>query len=247
MRRALVIPAAGRGSRLGADGPKALAEVAGRPMLGWLLERYRPYVERFVVVASPDGEAAIRQTLAGEAAEVAVQETPTGMLDAILIGVECLRPARPETVWATWCDQVGVTAETAATLAARDLEAPLVFPTMRVPEPYIHFERSADGRITKVLQRREGDRMPAVGETDMGLFSMRAAAAFDRLPEFAGESVRAEGTGERNYLPFIPWLNRREDVVSFSGTDRMETLGVNTPEERARMEAHLLRRGADIG
>ncbi len=36
-----VIAAAGSGDRLGAGGPKALAEVAGRPLLAWSLGRTR--------------------------------------------------------------------------------------------------------------------------------------------------------------------------------------------------------------
>src|SRR6185503_16051997 len=52
-RRVLVVPAAGRGSRLGGSVPKALVEVAGRPMLAWLLSLYRPWIAGLVVVAHP--------------------------------------------------------------------------------------------------------------------------------------------------------------------------------------------------
>lgn len=55
MAVALVV-AAGRGERLGASGPKALVEVAGRPMLDWSLDALRssPAIER-IVVALPEG------------------------------------------------------------------------------------------------------------------------------------------------------------------------------------------------
>src|SRR5215212_9432377 len=48
--------AAGRGERLGADGPKAFVVLAGRPMLDWSLDALRrvPAVER-IVVALPAG------------------------------------------------------------------------------------------------------------------------------------------------------------------------------------------------
>ncbi len=248
MRRALIIPAAGRGSRLGTDIPKALVEVAGQSMLSWLADRYRPFVERIVVVASPSGEESIRTVLrgVGPLSEVCVQASPTGMLDAILIAVDALRAAAPETLWITWCDQIGITEATAATLASRDTEADLVFPTLQVSEPYIHFQRDASGKIVNVLQRREDDAMPAVGEADMGLFSLSSRAGFELLPEFARKLDDAGGrTGERNFLPFIPWLESRaatvvfSATVTFAGVDPIEPLGVNTPADLARMEAHL--------
>jgi len=52
-----VIPAAGSGERLGAEGAKALVELAGRPMLEWSLRAFAaaPGV-RAAVVAAPPGE-----------------------------------------------------------------------------------------------------------------------------------------------------------------------------------------------
>lgn len=59
-----LLVAAGRGERLGADGPKALVMLAGRPMYEWSLEALRavPAIER-IVVALPDGVAAPAGTL----------------------------------------------------------------------------------------------------------------------------------------------------------------------------------------
>lgn len=58
MAVALVV-AAGRGERLGSDGPKAFAALAGRPMLEWSIAALRavPAIER-IVVALPAGVAA---------------------------------------------------------------------------------------------------------------------------------------------------------------------------------------------
>ena len=52
-----MIAAAGSGERLGAGGPKAFVEIAGRPMLSWALEAVRAAegVDE-VVVAGPPGE-----------------------------------------------------------------------------------------------------------------------------------------------------------------------------------------------
>jgi len=54
-----LLVAAGRGERLGADGPKAFVVLAGRPMLEWSLDALRlvPAVERIVVALPPGARA----------------------------------------------------------------------------------------------------------------------------------------------------------------------------------------------
>lgn len=61
---AALIVAAGSGERLGADRPKALVEVAGRPMLQWSVDALRRVagIER-IVVALPPGVAAPAGTI----------------------------------------------------------------------------------------------------------------------------------------------------------------------------------------
>jgi 2-C-methyl-D-erythritol 4-phosphate cytidylyltransferase len=50
-----IVPAAGRGERLGSDGPKALVVCAGRPLIDWSLDVLEAACDR-VVVAVPPGE-----------------------------------------------------------------------------------------------------------------------------------------------------------------------------------------------
>ena len=54
-----LIVAAGRGERLGGDGPKALVPLAGRPLLQWSVDVLRSIssIERIVVALPPDAAA----------------------------------------------------------------------------------------------------------------------------------------------------------------------------------------------
>jgi CTP:molybdopterin cytidylyltransferase MocA len=240
--RVLVVPAAGQGSRLGADRPKALVPVLGRPMLHRLLDLYRPAVGAAVVVASPGARDAIAEGVAGLdlPVTVAVQDAPTGMLDAVLLGCAAAAPAAPSRVWITWCDQVAVLPATVERLAEAEEGAALTFPVIETSPPYIHVDR-VGGRVTGVRQRREGDAMPDVGESDMGLFSL-SAEAVALLPAYARAASPGARTGERNFLPFIPWLAARRRVVTIPATDPIEALGINTPDDLRRVEAALARR-----
>jgi bifunctional N-acetylglucosamine-1-phosphate-uridyltransferase/glucosamine-1-phosphate-acetyltransferase GlmU-like protein len=232
VRRVLVVPAAGRGTRLGASHPKALVPVNGRPMLQHLVDLHRPFVEHFVVVASPSGLTAIRAALRewNAPATVACQDAPTGMLDAILIGVEAVLVPF-ERVWITWGDQVAVMPATLRRLSRLEAGADVALPVLERDEPYIHFERNAAGRILRVRQRREGDVMPARGENDMGLFSLSRRAAVDWLPDFARDAKPGAATAERNFLPFVAWAADRGHVVTCACTDPIEAVGINTPDE----------------
>jgi bifunctional N-acetylglucosamine-1-phosphate-uridyltransferase/glucosamine-1-phosphate-acetyltransferase GlmU-like protein len=163
------------------------------------------------------------------------------MLDAILLGLPCAARSKPSSVWVTWCDQVAVHPNTVRRLAAHQsgADAALVMPTVRRHDPYIHLERDAAGRIVRVLHRREGDPMPEAGESDMGLFALSARAYGELLPQYARTVEPGAATGERNFLPFIPWLARSEEVMTFPCEDPMEAVGINTPEDLAVVERYL--------
>jgi bifunctional UDP-N-acetylglucosamine pyrophosphorylase/glucosamine-1-phosphate N-acetyltransferase len=247
MSRLLVIPAAGIGSRLGASVPKVLVPVAGEPMLDRLLRLYQRAVARIVIVVNPSFADAVRRHVMrlpdAERIDCVDQPAATGMLDAILLARPAAVRHHPSSVWVTWCDQVAVHPKTIERLAA--CTAPgshdaLVMPTVVRPDPYIHFERDGSGRIVRVLHRREGDEMPPVGESDMGLFALSPMAFSDRLPEYAEIVEVGRSTRERNFLPFIPWIARTGSVATFPAEDPMEAVGVNTPEELALVERYLL-------
>jgi bifunctional UDP-N-acetylglucosamine pyrophosphorylase / glucosamine-1-phosphate N-acetyltransferase len=243
IRRVLIVPAAGSGSRLGASLPKLLVPVGGQPMLDRLRDLYASHVDAVVLVVSPAALPLVRTHVADWRLPVrlAVQPTPTGMLDAILLGTAAV-PAAGPAVWITWCDQVGVHPDTIARLAAESDTAPAgaaVLPTLTRRDPYIHFERDDHGTFRAVRQRREGDEMPAEGESDMGLFALSPAAA-RRLPEYAAGVVPGTATGERNFLPFLPWLAAQgAEVRTVAARDDMEAVGVNTPEDLAAVERYL--------
>jgi bifunctional UDP-N-acetylglucosamine pyrophosphorylase/glucosamine-1-phosphate N-acetyltransferase len=244
MRRTLLVPAAGEGRRLGSPLPKLLTPVAGRPMIDWIIGRHAPFCSHVVLVVHPSAAERVARHF-GTAAlvpEVVLQPAPTGMLDAILAAHHAVLSSRPDRVWITWCDQVAISQQTAERLAALDARHPppaAALPTTRQRPPYIHLERNEAGAIAGVRQRREGDQMPDEGESDAGLFSLAIDAFATALPAYAREAVaRGARTGERNFLPFLPWLAVDADVATFE-VDPAEARGVNTPDDLAIVERHL--------
>jgi bifunctional UDP-N-acetylglucosamine pyrophosphorylase/glucosamine-1-phosphate N-acetyltransferase len=241
----MIIPAAGRGSRLQSSMPKVLYPVAGRPMIDYLLELYAPFVDRFVLVLHPSFADEVERHCMASALKIdyEVQAEPTGMLDAILIPQERVRRYQPQQIWITWCDQIAVDPKTARTLAEtcdREPDAAMVMPSIVKSEPYIHLVRDEAGKIIDLLHRREGDHLPDPGESDMGLFSVSRSAYLELLPRFADEVVIGHATRERNFLPFIPWVAGKARVVTFPALHVIESVGINDATDLRRVEAHLL-------
>lgn len=261
----MIIPAAGRGTRLSFDGPKLLYPLAGKPLIHHLIERYKPFVDKFIVVINPDCEQQVLDVLTVIDVDFMIeyQAKATGMLDAIIAPMnklEKLIADRIHTVWISWCDQVSITTETAqnvanklSNLAESNLDGYqsefMTLPTAQVEIPYIHMQRDEQGKITQVLQRRENDLMPEIGENDCGLFAMSARAYFKGLREFAdidqslssnlapglASNMLGQETQERNFLPFITWLHQRADVQTFSAHHPIETVGINTVEDAKKI------------
>ena len=216
-------------------------------MIDRLIDLYRPYVSRIILVVNPKlaDEARRRASGSDVPIDVEVQSEPTGMLDAVLLGYDRVRESPTTRVWVTWCDQIAIHPRTIARLSELSTvhtDAPIVMPVAFRRNPYIHLERDADSRIVKILHRREGDTMPEVGESDAGLFSFSRGAFLTQMPEYAASLETGAGTGERNLLPFIPWIAESADVVVFPCIEEMEAVGINTPEELKEVEAHLAKR-----
>jgi 2-C-methyl-D-erythritol 4-phosphate cytidylyltransferase len=100
-----LLVAAGRGERLGADGPKAFVMLAGRPMLEWSLDALRlvPAVSRIVValpegVAAPDGTiGAVGGAERSHSVRAALEASGAGADDEPVIVHDAARPlATPE-------------------------------------------------------------------------------------------------------------------------------------------------------
>ena len=241
-----VVPAAGRGSRLGYDLPKILYPVAGRPVLHWLLGFLTPNCRRLVFVLSSDGKAVVADALERLVAgryEIVVQENPTGMGDAVALALPVVTTPYVAVVWG---DQVALrrsSVDACMRLHTGPLNADVTCPTVLCPDPYIHFERDGDGRICGLRQRREGDVMPERGESDTGFFCFRTGLLRQLLSESGGAVERTgRATRESNLLPVIPLASRRGlTVISPRIMALEETVGINSRGDAEVVEAFLWR------
>jgi bifunctional UDP-N-acetylglucosamine pyrophosphorylase / glucosamine-1-phosphate N-acetyltransferase len=239
-----IVPAAGRGSRLGYDRPKILYPIAGRPVLDWLLSFLEPNCHKMVFVLSPDGRTMVGEELERvipDRYEIVIQEVPTGMGDAVELALHSIATRHVVVVWG---DQVALrrsSVDACLRLHAGPLGADVTCPTVFRENPYIHFDRDSSGRICALRQAREGDSMPERGESDTGFFCFRTEALRDLLGQ---QRRNPEQTGaltqEFNLLPVIPLAAKLGlSVITPRLMTLEETVGVNSTGDAAVVEAFL--------
>ncbi len=245
MNRIMIIPAAGLGSRLQTSLPKALFPVNGKCMIDYLFDLYAHLMDLFLVVLHPSFAKAVINHCSTYSfnIEYKFQERPTGMLDAILAPKNKIHTYQPESIWITWCDQIAVhprTVNTLANIQNNNPDTAFIFPTSKMSNPYVHFERNNLNEITGVLQKREDDEMPETGESDMGLFCLSYECYSKMLVEFSNDVGKGTATQERNFLTFIPWIQGKAKIHTFPCYDNIESLGINTREDLHKIENYLI-------
>jgi bifunctional UDP-N-acetylglucosamine pyrophosphorylase / glucosamine-1-phosphate N-acetyltransferase len=238
----VVIPAAGRGTRLGSSLPKILYPVGGRPILAWLLDLFLPVTRgEVILVVAPWSREAVEEAARQmtDRVKIAVQETPTGMGDAVEIGT---REVTTSQVAVVWGDQVALRKSSVEAVFRihEGQQAAVTFPTVERRQPYIHFERDATGNIVALRQAREGDAMPETGESDTGFFCFQTAILRQLLADSRSQGQSGAGTGEFNLLPVLVDAARQQHLVVTPRVVREEeTVGINTAEDAARVEEFL--------
>ncbi len=160
MARLLIIAAAGRGSRLGRDEPKALVLLAGRPLISWTLDATGtvPFERRRVAVP-PGRENRFEAAIGGRAGIVAGGDSRAASvrrafesLDAGPTDLVCIHDAARPFV---------TTAEILAVMAAAESTGAAIGATP----------------IVDTLKRVEGERVVATVDRE-GLFAAATPQAF---------------------------------------------------------------------
>ena len=243
-----VIPAAGKGTRLGYNLPKILYPILGKTILQYLLHIFLNYCNHFVVVASPDGETEIRKEFdrVGKQCdyEIAIQDEPKGMAHAIWKAREAVRTPLTAVVWG---DQICLRDETISkTLAYHQSDSAnvLTFPTIYKKDPYIHFKRDKNGKILKVLQKRENEIEIEFGENDCGYFCFSTNRLFSILDkELISPTSIGKHTKEINLLQLFPQFeNIGGQINTLRIAHEEETQGINTINEAQIVESILKNR-----
>lgn len=240
----VVIPAAGKGTRLGYSKPKILYPIAGKTILDRMIDLLDPFCCQFIFILSPLGAPQVipflEQRLSGRY-RVILQPEPNGMADAISRAFP--GPATPYTL-IIWGDQVAISPQTireAQKLHQSIPTAQLTLPLVKRENCYVHYVTDNQDRLIGVLEKREGREMPEIGTSDCGVFLCDT----NRLNEIFAEEKKngitlSQETKEWNFLPLLSKFEVGEGSVNaYQLESLVETVGVNDMKDVALLETYF--------
>ena len=243
---ALVLMAAGKGTRMRSRLPKVLHPVCGRPILMHALELGRELGAKRRVVIVGSGEDQVRAALAGQDVELVRQTEQRGTAHAALQAREALAD-HDGPVLVMNGDHPLYRARTFAAMresferAKADLE--ILVTEMPDPAGYGRIVRDSGGRVARIVEENEcSDAMKRIAEVNLGAYMADARLLFDLLGR-----VRDDNAKREFYITDVVEIARQlgKSVESSRADDWCESLGINTRAELARAETLMRARIAE--
>jgi len=249
MSLAIVLLAAGKGTRMNSKKQKILHEVGGKPMMLHVFEAAEAVADLPpVLVVGPDEKGV--QALIGRRAEYVVQPEQLGTGHAALMARPLLTN-RSSQVIVTYGDMPLLRAETLQKLADTQRESGTAVTLLSVMgEPTSSFGRvvrDENGRVTEIVEAAEAKRRPntaellAIRELNAGVYCFDANFLWqnvDKLP------LRQARSGPEYYLTDMIELaqEQRRGVTAVIAEDPDECLGAGTRAELTAVEKAFRRR-----
>lgn len=240
---AVVILAAGKGVRMQSDLPKVFHPVLGEPMLAHVLKTTQKLQPAKTLVVVGHRRELIADFFKDWPVEFVVQAEQKGTGHAVLMAEPNLAGFKG-TVLILAGDVPLLSERTLRRLldfhrqqkaAATDLTA-----VLPAGGNYGRIVRQPNGEILKIVEKKDASPEELkINEVNTGTFCFDKEALFAALKE-----VRSENAQKEYYLTDTIEIlrNQKRPVYAFSTDDPAETLGVNTKDELAEIEALLRQR-----
>lgn len=223
--KALIL-AAGKGTRMRSNTPKVIFDVAGKPMINYIVNTAEKVCsdKSVLVVGNESGE--IRQNLVNCNVDFAVQDKQKGTADAVMAAKDFIENYKGKIL--VLCgDMPLITAETLKDFVANS-SAPVNFISVKVKSPkgYGRVVRGADGCVLKITEEKDADdHEKKINEINTGIYLVDSGELLRRL-----RNVNDNNAQKEYYLTDII----KEGAEVYQAEDEEEFLGINDRAALAR-------------
>ena len=241
----IVILAAGLGTRMKSEVPKALTPLFGEPIIKHLLKAVKvANIDARPIIVIGHKKDEVVQAL-GSGYEYAIQEEQLGTAHALLTAKENLKDAKHIVV--LYGDQPSVSGGTLKNLVNKHLSsgAKITLTTARLPDyadwrqALLHFGRilRKDKKITGVHEYKETSAAEKnITEINAGHYVFEASWLWANLNKVGNENSKRE-----YYLPTLFEIaEKNNEKIESIQIDPREALGANSKEELEILEKMML-------
>ncbi|MGE6690500.1 bifunctional UDP-N-acetylglucosamine diphosphorylase/glucosamine-1-phosphate N-acetyltransferase GlmU [Stutzerimonas stutzeri] len=237
----IVILAAGQGTRMRSALPKVLHPVAGKSMLGHVIDTARALQPRSIQVVIGHGADQVRQRLAGDDLKYVIQAEQLGTGHAV---AQALPNLSSERVLILYGDVPLIEAETLQRLLQKVGPEQLALLTVVLDDPsgYGRIVRDERGEVQAIVEHKDAsDEQKAIREGNTGILAVPGS----RIGEWLGRLSNSNAQGEYYLTDVIAMAVADGLVVATEHpADAMEVQGANDRIQLAELERHYQQRAA---
>ena len=253
---AVIVLAAGKGTRMYSDLPKVLHPVAHAPMLVHVLNAAEQSGAEHVVVVTATDADAVREVaqLVLPTVDLAEQPQQKGTGDAVRCGLEALPADWHGVVVVAYGDTPLLQAETLRAAAASvDKHTPVAMVGVEVPVPnaYGRFVLDAKGQLARIVETKDAsEEEKQITLCNSGITAVRVDVLRDLLPKLQPNNKQGE-----YYLTDVVGLAREAghpcavvmgDAAELSGVNSKPELSIAEAGFQARKRAKMLADGITL-
>ncbi|HUE92589.1 bifunctional UDP-N-acetylglucosamine diphosphorylase/glucosamine-1-phosphate N-acetyltransferase GlmU [Pseudomonas sp.] len=237
----IVILAAGQGTRMRSALPKVLHPVAGKSMLGHVIDTARLLKPQGIHVVIGHGAERVRERLAADDLNFVLQSEQLGTGHAV---AQALPALSAERVLILYGDVPLIEVETLQRLLQQVSEQQLGLLTVNLNDPtgYGRIVRDEAGVVKAIVEHKDASaEQRLISEGNTGILAVPGK----RLGDWLGRLSNSNAQGEY-YLTDVIAMAAADGLVvaTEQATDEMEVLGANDRIQLAQLERHYQYRAA---
>jgi bifunctional UDP-N-acetylglucosamine pyrophosphorylase/glucosamine-1-phosphate N-acetyltransferase len=228
----VVILAAGKGKRMLSSRPKVLHPIAGKPLLGHVLDTAQALSAPRVIVVYGHGGEAVPEAFAQSGATFVLQEPQLGTGHALMQALPHLPP--DGTTLVLYGDVPLTRKQTLERVLSHPGALCLVTAMLDDPTGYGRILRDAAGAVTRIVEEKDATAEDKrVREINTGIVAAPTAA----LREWLSRLTKHNAQGEYYLTDIVPLaLAGGMPVVTETVQQEWEVQGVNSREQLAQLE-----------